>query len=73
MSPAPIAVHGDQPIRFSTRNENQESQRYELPEFQCVYSAGELASIWVLYSNRRLLRRTRLFVDELAVYVRDEM
>lgn len=43
-----------------------------LPEFQCVYPAGELPGIWILYPNRRLLRRTRLFVDELAAYVRDE-
>ena len=35
--------------------------------------AGELPGIWILYPNRRLLRRTRLFVDELAVYVRDEL
>jgi LysR family transcriptional activator of dmlA len=42
-----------------------------LPEFQCVYPAGELPGIWILYPNRRLLRRTRLFVDELAAYVRD--
>ena len=42
-----------------------------LPEFQCVHPAGELPGIWVLYPNRRPLRRTRLFVDELAAYVRD--
>ncbi|HTE81948.1 MAG TPA: hypothetical protein VK634_14780 [Reyranella sp.] len=40
---------------------------------QCVYPAGELPGIWILYPNRRLLRRTRLFVDELAAYVRDEL
>jgi LysR family transcriptional regulator, transcriptional activator for dmlA len=40
-----------------------------LPEYQCVYSTGELPGIWVIYPNRRLLYRTRVFVDALTAYL----
>jgi LysR family transcriptional activator of dmlA len=42
-----------------------------LSEYQCVYPTGELPGIWILYPNRRLLHRTRVFVDALSDYVRE--
>lgn len=41
-----------------------------LPEYQCVYSTGELPGMWIIYPNRRLLLRTRVFVDALTKYLR---
>lgn len=40
-----------------------------LPEYQCVYPTGELPGIWVIYPNRRMLYRTRVFVDELTAFL----
>lgn len=40
-----------------------------LPEYQCVYSTGELPGLWIIYPNRRLLLRTRVFVDALTQYL----
>lgn len=40
-----------------------------LPEYQCVYPSGELPGLWILYPNRRLLTRTRVFVDALAKHL----
>lgn len=40
-----------------------------LPEYQCVYSTGELPGMWILYPNRRLLLRTRVFVEALTKYM----
>ncbi len=47
--------------------------RQILPHYQCVYPAGELPGIWLLYPNRELLQRTRLFVDEFSDFVRDRL
>lgn len=41
-----------------------------LPEYENVYPDGALAGIWILYPNRSLLHRTRLFVTELTAYLR---
>ena len=41
-----------------------------LPEYENVYPDGELAGIWILYPNRSLLHRTRLFVTELTTDLR---
>lgn len=40
-----------------------------LPEYRCVYSTGELPGMWIIYLNRRLLLRTRVFVDALTQYL----
>jgi DNA-binding transcriptional LysR family regulator len=40
-----------------------------LPEYQCVYPTGELPGMWIIYPNRRLLLRTRVFVDALTKYM----
>ena len=37
-----------------------------MPEYKCVYSTGELPGMWLLYPNRDLLFRTRLFIDFLT-------
>jgi DNA-binding transcriptional LysR family regulator len=41
-----------------------------LPEYECVYSTGELPGMWIMYPNRRLLFRTRVFVDALTQYLK---
>jgi DNA-binding transcriptional LysR family regulator len=41
-----------------------------LPDYKCVYPTGEVPGIWLLYPNRRLTRRTRVFADALAEYIR---
>lgn len=40
-----------------------------LPDYQCVYSTGELPGMWIIYPNRRLLLRTRVFVEALTKYM----
>ncbi len=40
-----------------------------LPEYQCVYESGELPGVWILYPNRRMLARTRVFVDAFIGYL----
>lgn len=37
-----------------------------LPEYECVYSNGELPGLWILYPNRRVLYRTRTLIDFLT-------
>jgi DNA-binding transcriptional LysR family regulator len=34
-----------------------------MPGYRCVYPNGELPCLWLLYPNRHLPYRTRLFVD----------
>lgn len=34
-----------------------------LPAYRCVYPNGELPGLWILYPNRRVPYRTRLFID----------
>ncbi|HZZ93145.1 MAG TPA: LysR family transcriptional regulator [Usitatibacter sp.] len=34
-----------------------------MPRYRCVYPSGELPGLWLLYPNRHLPYRTRLFVD----------
>lgn len=41
-----------------------------MPEYQNVYSDGEPPALWILYPNRKLLQRARLFVTELGEYLR---
>jgi LysR family transcriptional activator of dmlA len=41
-----------------------------LPEYQCVHQNGELPTVWILYPDRRLLRRTRVFVDAFTTYMK---
>ncbi|RTL57810.1 MAG: LysR family transcriptional regulator [Rhodocyclaceae bacterium] len=36
-----------------------------LPDYQCVYSNGELPGLWITYPNRRVLYRVRLLIDFL--------
>jgi LysR family transcriptional regulator, transcriptional activator for dmlA len=40
-----------------------------LPDYQSVFQSGALPGLWVLYPNRRLLHRTRVFVDALTQYL----
>ena len=40
-----------------------------LTDYQCVYSTGELPGLWILYPNRRLLHRTRVFVEALTRFL----
>lgn len=42
-----------------------------LPEYECVYPTGELPGMWIMYPNRRLPFRTRVFVDALTRYLRN--
>ena len=42
-----------------------------LPEFANVYPDGELPGMWILYPEGRQMQRTRLFVAELSVYLRE--
>ena len=37
-----------------------------LPEAACVFAAGSIAAIWLLFPERRTLHRTRLLADFLA-------
>ena len=41
-----------------------------LPEYECVYQTGELPGLWIMYPNRRLPFRTRVFVDALTRHLR---
>jgi molybdate transport repressor ModE-like protein len=41
-----------------------------LADYQCVHQNGELPAVWILYPDRRLLRRTRVFVDAFADYMK---
>ena len=41
-----------------------------LPDYQCVYSTGELPGMWIIYPNRRLPFRTRVFVDALTRHLK---
>lgn len=34
-----------------------------LPNYKCVYPNGELPGLWILYPNRRVPYRTRVFID----------
>ncbi len=34
-----------------------------LPDFKCVYPNGDLPGLWLLYPNRQVPHRTRLFID----------
>ena len=34
-----------------------------LASYKCVYPDGELPGLWILYPNRRVPYRTRLFID----------
>lgn len=68
-----LARNGLGIIRIS-RNAVREDLRsgrlvHVLPEYQCVYSTGELPGMWIIYPNRRLLLRTRVFVDALTKYM----
>jgi DNA-binding transcriptional LysR family regulator len=40
-----------------------------LADWQCVHSSGEVPTVWILYPDRRLLRRTRAFVEAFADYM----
>jgi DNA-binding transcriptional LysR family regulator len=40
-----------------------------LPGFRCVYETGELPGVWILYPSRRMMARTRVFVDAFARYL----
>lgn len=37
-----------------------------LPEYKCVYPDGGLPGMWIIFSDRRILYRTRLMADFLA-------
>jgi LysR family transcriptional activator of dmlA len=37
-----------------------------LPQFESVYSNGELPGLWILYPNRKVLYRTRVLIDYLT-------
>lgn len=37
-----------------------------MPDFQCVYSSGEMPGLWVMYLNRQVMKRTRLLIDFLT-------
>lgn len=41
-----------------------------LQEYQCVHQYGELPAVWILYPNRRMLRRTRIFVEAFTAYMK---
>ena len=43
-----------------------------LSDYKCVYSTGELPGMWILYPNRRLLRRTRVFADAFTKYMKSQ-
>jgi LysR family transcriptional activator of dmlA len=40
-----------------------------LPDYQCVYETGDLPGVWILYPNRRMMKRTRVFVDAFTRYL----
>ena len=37
-----------------------------MPQYKCVYPDGDLPGLWLLYPNRRVLRRTRLLIDHVS-------
>lgn len=41
-----------------------------LADYQCVHQNGEIPAVWIIYPHRKLLRRTRVFVDAFANYMR---
>lgn len=34
-----------------------------LPGYRCTYPDGSLPGLWIIYPNRKVLKRTRLFID----------
>ncbi len=40
-----------------------------LEDYQCVFQTGALPGLWIIYPNRQLLHRTRVFVDALTQYL----
>ena len=41
-----------------------------LEEYQCVHQNGELPAVWIIYPDRRMLRRTRVFVDAFTAHMK---
>lgn len=41
-----------------------------LPDYECAHQAGDAPGVWLLYPDRRLLRRTRVFVEEFSAYMK---
>jgi len=37
-----------------------------MPDYESVYSTGELPGLWLIYPNRRVLYRTRVLIDFLS-------
>ena len=42
-----------------------------LPQFESVYSTGEMPGLWILYPNRKVLYRTRVLIDFLTEALKD--
>jgi hypothetical protein len=34
-----------------------------LPDYKCIYADGALPAMWIVFADRRVLRRTRLLAD----------
>jgi len=41
-----------------------------LADYECVHQNGDLPAVWIIYPDRKLLRRTRVFVDAFAEYMK---
>lgn len=41
-----------------------------LADYECVHQNGDLPAVWIIYPDRRLLRRTRVFVEAFAEYMK---
>ena len=41
-----------------------------LPAYESVYADGEVAAVWVLYPDDRMLARVRVFLDELSKWLK---
>ena len=44
-----------------------------LTRHQCVYPTGELPGLWIIYPSRKLLNRTRVFVNALSGYLEQRL
>jgi molybdate transport repressor ModE-like protein len=44
-----------------------------LDGFECAYPARDEPAVWMLYPDRRLLRRTRVFMEEFGLYMKQAL
>lgn len=44
-----------------------------LPEYECAQQEGDLPAVWLLYPDRRMPRRVRVFIEEFSRYMKQAL